>query len=127
MKPTKKLGIWMDHSIAYLMEFTSDPFEIKTIESKFSYKKKMEALARSENLMHQKEDQYLTSYYKKLAAIIKDYSEVVLFGPTDAKVELSGILREDVGFANIKIEIKETDKMTANQKNAFVNSYFSEA
>jgi hypothetical protein len=117
----------MDHSIAYLMEFTSDPFEIRTVESKFSYQKKMEALARSENLMHQNEDQHLTSYYKKLGAIIKDYSEVVLFGPTDAKVELSGILSEDKGFSNIKIEIKETDKMTTNQKDAFVKNYFSKA
>jgi hypothetical protein len=28
MKAKKKLGIWMDHSIAYLMEFTSNAFEI---------------------------------------------------------------------------------------------------
>jgi len=26
----------MDHSIAYLMEFTNDPFEIQLIESNFS-------------------------------------------------------------------------------------------
>ncbi len=33
MKTTKKLGIWMDHSMAHLMEFTSKHFEIETIES----------------------------------------------------------------------------------------------
>lgn len=32
----KKLGIWMDHSIAHLMEFTTQYFEIKTIELSFS-------------------------------------------------------------------------------------------
>lgn len=127
MKATKKLGIWMDHSIAYLMEFTSNPFEIKTIESKFNHLKKMEALAKSENLMHHKEQQQLTSYYKKLSEVIKDYKRVLLFGPTNAKVELFDILSEDERFVKIKIEIKETDKMTANQKDAFVKSYFSRA
>ncbi len=127
MKPTKKLGIWMDHSIAYLMEFTSNPFEIKTIESKFTHLKKMDALTKSESLMHNKEQQQLSSYYKKLGEVIKDYKRVLLFGPTNAKTELFDILSEDERFAKIKIEIKETDKMTANQKDAFVKSYFSRA
>jgi hypothetical protein len=26
------MGIWMDYSMAHLMEFTSNPFEIKTVE-----------------------------------------------------------------------------------------------
>lgn len=125
MKPAKKLGIWMDHSIAYLMEFTSNPFEINTIESKFTYDKKMEALAKSESLMHNKEQQQLSSYYKKLSEVIKDYKRVILFGPTNAKTELLAILSEDERFGKIKIEVKETDKMTANQKDAFVKSYFS--
>jgi hypothetical protein len=127
MKTTKKLGVWMDHSIAYLMEFTSNPFEIKTIESNFSNEDKMEALVKSESLMHNKEQRQLSSFYKKISEVIKDYKQVLLFGPTDAKVELFDILRDDLRFAKIQIEIKETDKMTANQKNAFVRDYFSES
>jgi hypothetical protein len=127
MKPTKKLGVWMDHSIAYLMEFTSNPFEIKTIESNFSNQDKMKALAKSESLMHNKEQQQLSNYYKKISEVVKDYKQVLLFGPTNAKVELFDILSEDERFVNVKIEIKETDKMNENQKNAFVKSYFSKA
>lgn len=127
MKPTKKLGIWMDHSIAYLMELTSNPFEIQTIESKFTHQQKMKALAESESAMHTKEQQQLSNYYKKLSEVIKGYNRVLLFGPTNAKVELFDILSEDESFINIIIEIKETDKMTANQKDAFVKSYFSKA
>jgi hypothetical protein len=33
MEAIKKMGIWMDYSMAHLMEFTSNPFEIKTVES----------------------------------------------------------------------------------------------
>jgi hypothetical protein len=125
MKSTTELGIWMDHSTAYILEFTSKPFEIKTIESKFTHLKKMEALAKSESLMHNKEQQLLSSYYKKLSEIIIDYKRVLLFGPTNAKVELYDLLRKNQHFDAIKIEIKETDKMTANQKDAFVKSHFS--
>ena len=127
MKPKKKLGIWMDHSIAYIMEFTSSPFEIKTIESKFTQLKKRGVLAQSESLMHHKEQRQLYSYYKKISEVIKGYKRVLLFGPTNAKVELFDILSEDERFIKIKIEIKETDKMTVNQKDDFVKSYFLKA
>ena len=85
----------------------------------------MEVFAKSESLMHNKEQQQCTSYYKKLSAVIKDYKRVLLFGPTSAKVGLLNLLRKDQHFDVIKIEIKETDKMRANQKDAFVKSYFS--
>ena len=35
-----KLGIWMDHSIANIMELTSDPIETKTIVSDFTNEEK---------------------------------------------------------------------------------------
>lgn len=117
----------MNHSIAHLMEFTANHFEIKTIESKFTNKIKMQALAKSENLMHNKEKQQLSDYYKKLSETIKNYKQVILFGPTNAKVELFDLLSEDFRFLKIKIEIKETDKMTENQQHAFVREYFSKA
>ncbi|TDD98442.1 hypothetical protein [Flavobacterium cellulosilyticum] len=124
MNSAKKLGIWMDHSFAYLLDYSKNPLETKTIESKFTFDKKMEALTKSESLMHNKRQQLQSSYYKELGAIIKDYNHVLLFGPTNAKVELFANLREDLHFANIKIKIKEADQMTENQKAAFVNSYF---
>jgi hypothetical protein len=51
---------------------------------------------------------------------------VILFGPTDAKVELLNILRQDHHFANIKIETQQTDKMTEFQQHAFIKEYFSD-
>jgi len=124
MKAKKKLGIWMDHSIAYLMEFTSSAFEIKTIESKFTEQKKLQTVSKSDSLMHNKEQQKLSSYYRKISEIIKDYKKVILFGPTDAKVELFDILSEDERFIKIKFEIQNTDKMTKEQKNSFVMDMF---
>jgi hypothetical protein len=118
MGTAKKLGIWMDHSIAHLMEFTNEPFEVKTIESKFNTQKAIQEVDVKE--LHK---QFV--YYKKIGEIIKDYYQVILFGPTDAKIELFNLLSEDDRFVKIKVEIKETDRMTRNQLHSFVNEYFS--
>jgi nitrogenase subunit NifH len=125
MTTAKKLGIWIDHSSAHLTEFTADHIETNIIESEFTHQDKEDSLGKSENLMHNKEQHQQSEYYKKLGEAIKNYEDVILFGPTDAKVELFNVLRADQRFAKIKIEIKQTDKMTENQQHAFVREYFS--
>jgi hypothetical protein len=125
MKTEKKLGIWMDHSTANLMEFTSDPIDVKPIESAFNHDPKADASGGSENEIHNKEQHNEAGYYKKLGTIIKEYNEVVLFGPTNAKVELFNLLKADHAYADIKFEIMPSDKMTDNQQHAFVREHFS--
>ena len=125
MANAKNLGIWMDHSSANLMEFTTDPIATKVIESKFTHQAKEISLGKSENIMHNKEQHQQSGYYKQLGEVIRNYEEVVLFGPTDAKVELFNILNADNRFAKTKIEIKQAGKMTENQQHAFVREHFS--
>jgi len=125
MATAKKLGIWIDHSSAHLTALTADPFETKTIESNFTHEDREHTLSRSENVMHNKEHHHHSEYYKKIGEVIRNYDDVILFGPTDAKVELFNVLREDHRFAKIKIEIKQTDKMTENQQHAFIREHFS--
>ena len=125
MEKAKYLGIWMDHSIAYLMGFSTNPIATKIIKSKFTHEEKELSMTKGENRMHNKEQQQQGEYYKELGEVILNYEEVVLFGPTDAKVELLNILKENHHFDKIKIEVKQTDKMTENQQHAFVREYFS--
>jgi stalled ribosome rescue protein Dom34 len=42
--------------------------------------------------MHQKEQHEQSDYYKKIGEAIKNYQEVLLFGPTNAKTELLNLL-----------------------------------
>lgn len=126
MKTTKKLGIWMDYSTANLIEYNLDSYEIKSIDSGFSNQEKNEVLDTSESLINNNENQQLTNYFRRIGEQIKEYNELVLFGSTNAKTELLAILKDEDPFQNIKIEIKNTDKMTDNQKKHFVKSYFSE-
>ena len=115
----------MDHSTANLMEFTSDPIATKTIESEFSHEERESGFRKSESMMQHKEQHEESVFYKKLGAIIRQYDEVILFGPTEAKVELFNTLKDDHLFAAIKINLQQTDKLTDNQQHAFVRDYFS--
>ena len=77
MKASKRLGIWMDHSTAHLMEFTSDPIQTKSIESTFTHLEKEKTLSKSEHIMHNKEQHQHAEYYKKLGEEISHFDEVI--------------------------------------------------
>lgn len=125
MKISKKIGVWMDHSVAHLIEANNaDSGEMKTISSKFSHQEKEKSIGKSEALMHHKEQHEQAAYYHELEKTILDYDEVLLFGPTDAKLELFNILTANNHFEKIKIEVKQADKMTENQQHAFVHQHF---
>jgi hypothetical protein len=126
MKTEKRLGIWMDHANAYLMEPT-DPCVTKIITSLSTHEEQDKTLQKGESTMHNKEQQQQAEYYKAIGECIKGYDHVLLFGPTNAKIELSNRLTDQVSFSKIDIVVKPADKMTENQKHAFVKNYFSEA
>jgi hypothetical protein len=124
METKKQIGIWMDHSVAHLLEPKDNTIVTSNIESEFTHTERQHALGKNENLMHNKEHQMQAKYYKTIADAIKGHNEVLLFGPTKAKEELSNILKEDHHFSNVKIEVKHADKMTENQQHAFVKKHF---
>lgn len=125
MKYQHRLGIWMDHHSAHLLEFSMDEVTTKTIQSSFTKEEKAASLDKSEQLMHNKEKQQQEAFYKELGENISNYSAVLLYGPTDAKVELLHYLREDNAFEKIEISVKQADKMSSNQERAFVRDFFS--
>ena len=124
MKTEKKLGIYMDHSMANLIEYTNEAIEVNNINIDFSFQDKKESLTKSESLMHNKEQQKQGAFYENLSQKIIDYDWVILFGSTNAKTEFFNIVNEDSRFSKVKIRIKNTDKMTKNQQKEFVNNYF---
>ncbi|MBQ0740210.1 hypothetical protein J9332_38615, partial [Aquimarina celericrescens] len=67
------------------------------------------------------------AYYKEIADEILKYDNVLLFGPTNANIELYNYLTTDLHFKDITIAIESADKMTDNQKVAFVKKHFESA
>ena len=107
------------------MEFENATSESKTIDQNFTRQEKEDSTNKGEQVMHNKEQQQQSVYFKHLGEVIKKYEQVILFGPTDAKTELFNILQKDHHFDKIKIEIRQSDKMTENQQHAFVKAYFA--
>ncbi|HEY1018651.1 MAG TPA: hypothetical protein VGE25_06630 [Sediminibacterium sp.] len=127
MKNSRKLGVWMDHAHAHLVEVSNDPMVTSTIQLNIEDTAAGEHPDRGEHQLHNKEQQVQSAFYKQLGEIISKYDKVILFGPTHAKTELFNFLQADKGFADITIEVKQTDKMTAHQEHAFVRDYFANA
>ncbi|MFT6205353.1 MAG: stalled ribosome rescue protein Dom34 [Spirosomataceae bacterium] len=123
METIKNLGIWMDHSVANLIDLDRAK-NSHTITSKFTADVQDQAIRKNENLMHNKRQQMNEAFYKEIADEILKYDHVLLFGPTNAKTELHNFLNKDLHFKDIKICIEPTDKMTENQKSAFVKNHF---
>ena len=127
MTTGKKLGIWMDHSNAHLIEFSIEPMEAHSISSKFTHEEKESSLHKGEHLMHNKEQHEQSEYYKHLGESIRQYDEVLLFGPTEAKSELLNLLKSDHRFEKIKITVEPADKMTEVERHTFIKNYFSKS
>lgn len=123
MSATKKLGVWMDYSSAHIMEFSENTHEIEVVESKFA--SKIKSKEKGDKHLHLIANQCKADYFKKIASTILQYDKVLLFGPTDAKKELFNRLSEDHHFFKIRIYLKQTGKMTLNQRNRYLFNYFS--
>ncbi len=126
MTTVKKLGIWMDNASAHVMEFSTDTIETKAINSNFTHQDKVESLSKSEKGMHNKEQHEQAAYYKKLSETIRNYDEVLLFGPTNAKDELYNTFKDNPLFKDVAVFLLPADRMTERQEHAFVRDYFSD-
>jgi hypothetical protein len=122
----KKMGIWMDHAEAHVMEY-GDAIITNIIVSASTHEDKEKSLHKGERMMHNREQQKQSEYYKTLGETIKNFDEVMLFGPTEAKAELLNILKADNRFSKIKFESLQAEKMTENQEHAYVKAYFSKS
>lgn len=125
IKASNDLGIWMDHSNAYVTEFTTEPMSTQKISSAFTHQEKVSSMAKSEALSHHKEQHEQSAFYKALGEYISAFDRVLLFGPTNAKKELSNILKANHHFDKVIIHVENADKMTEQEQQLFIKKYFS--
>ena len=119
----KNLGIWMDHSSAKFIDLSAINRN-STINAIFNFDSKEKSFQNDKNLMYDTALQMHMLDYKDLATIILNYEHVLLFGPTNAKLELHNYLNQDSHFKDIKIDIETADFMTDREKKVFVKQYF---
>jgi len=125
MEKEKRVGVFMDHSKASIVELEENHIILCEIESDFSHESKVEAIKKSEHLMHNKERKMQLSFYQKIIGRLKDATSVLLFGPSTAKDEVRNILKEDKSFNGISIDVLSTDHLTENQQAEFIRKHFT--
>jgi ABC-type multidrug transport system fused ATPase/permease subunit len=120
MKNKNTLGIWVNYSYTFLTDLPNEQTvpndtipDCLTLNNELEFKTKL--ISKS-----MEEDQ--SKYYQRISDIIRNYTEVLVFGTTDAKKELISVLDQDSFFKDIKIELRETQTMTQNQLSAFCKS-----
>jgi len=114
MKTNKQLGIYIDYTNAFLMELINKKIVSRNIE--FELKENDENNHQTHHLQ--------TAYFLEISDIIRNYNQVVLFGPSNSKDELFNLLKFDHNFDHIKIQNINTDKMSELQLHAFVHEYY---
>jgi hypothetical protein len=99
MTIAQKSTIWLPLFDVQEMEFTSSPIEIKSIESRFIYFRKIQNPDINENLPSDLEQQKHSSYYRKLSTAIRNYEAMLLLDPADAKTAMFDLLKDDFRFS----------------------------
>lgn len=125
MKSSKQLGIWMDHSIANLIELSNDKIVKKTLKITPAFLGPLENLRLNEGQTHNTAQDHQSNFYKELSYVINDYNEVLLFGSSYAKSELFNLLKNNHRFDETRISVQPTENMTDNQKDTFVKDFFN--
>lgn len=122
MKPSKKIAIWMDYSKAHIIEFTDKAREVDVIE----IRKSKNIYDRNPHLNHQNQvdEENRKAYFKKLTLCTNQCDTILLFGPTQAKNELSNQWIEKEHCTHKNMEIITTGRLTEQQRCRFVNNYF---
>lgn len=123
---SKDLGIWMDHSEAFITPI-ADPITSRHLVSSFTHEDKVSSMYKSESIAHHKEQHEQAAYYKELLNVIIHYDRVLLFGPTTAKAELINLIRENPLFKHIPITVETKDKMTEQEQHQFVINHFTKS
>lgn len=125
MKDIKYLGVWMDENSAQLIELKAGPGPASTKKLLLKFRRAEKGMKPGQGAAFaaQAPDKQAI-FYQELCIVIKNYDEIVLFGPMEAKTELRNILRNDPFFLKKRIAIEHTSHMNDAQQHRFVEDYF---
>jgi len=132
----RKVGVWLDHAQAHFVDLSKGPAIVETAfsDQESQLRNKGESgtgnklgnyrSTNNENHRHNREKELKHEYFKMLSDRLKNFDDILLFGPTTAKDELHNVLKADKQFNGKKIDVKAADQMTENQMVAEVKGWF---
>jgi hypothetical protein len=123
MKTNEKIGVWIDHSEARLIPYSINKKIPETVRCE-NCDGSRHGLRVGEKHAINKIRKRQEEFYRKVMSTVKDYPEVLLFGPTNAKLELFNLLSENPIHEKMKIVVKNSSKMTENEMYSYVKNHF---
>jgi hypothetical protein len=122
LQSKKSLIIWMDFSVAYLMECTKNEVLTFTIKSgNYLLLGKHKSLIDS-NIQNLPNQEQLSSYYRRISNYIIDYEDVILLGPSGSKNELFNLLLLNPDFDCINMSIRDAGKMNNHERETLIRN-----
>lgn len=120
----KIVGLWIDHSHAVIVTLVDSKEEIKLISSNLDKHRGQSGNSQPADDIRLREfTGELNRYYDEVVECIQGAASIQIFGPGEAKVELSKRL-EKHNYAGKISGLEPADKMTEPQIVAKVREYF---
>jgi stalled ribosome rescue protein Dom34 len=130
---TNRVGLWIDRKTAVIVALDDKRASITRLESgvrrlgyrgaprsKTAYSAKY---GQGDNQLHQQYLHHLDKYYKQVASRLRGASNILIFGPGEAKSDLrKHLTRQKTG--DRVVDIESADKMTERQILAKVRKHF---
>jgi hypothetical protein len=123
----KKIGLWLDHGVARLVEPGQNNTDIHILPSQVRTRVRFRSEEadglrpgnfRSDNNggeIQRRFKKELLSYFKKLANTLQPYDEIFIFGPTTTLHEFHNFLLTQKNFSQKRISISRENYMTDKQ------------
>jgi hypothetical protein len=132
----EKMGVWIDHKEAILVSIKDDKTRVGRIESgaeshfrpSGGWKASGTSVAQSvykEQKADERRKHQLQDFYQEVVKKLIHCRDIFIFGPGEAKLELTKEIKKIKDGVNRIAEVQASDRLTENQIVAKVKSFFS--
>jgi hypothetical protein len=121
-----KVGLWIDHKKAVMVFLTNGEEEIREIISNMEKHVRFSGFpeeAGADDIRDRQYADHLNHFYEDVIAYIHDADSILIFGPGEAKGELTKML-EKKGLKQAISGVHSADKLTSPQIAARVRQHF---
>lgn len=145
-KTSKKVGVWLDHTKAHLIGVKDGKaFLMETVESPYDPRVRFEgeasnvtrfrqggsvsgtATSNNEDRKHNRAQMEISAFYNDLETRLKDFDEILLFGPSIAKNQLQNQIASNKAFADKTLALANAENhLRESALLQFVSEFFGE-
>ncbi|MEN8123975.1 MAG: hypothetical protein ABFR32_02520 [Bacteroidota bacterium] len=131
----KKVGIWLDQKEANIITINDDKHELKSIYSEIETRERFpgeskqfgrfgEQYINDEKSKKLRIEDQTNRYLNDIYSEIRNAEEILIFGPAQTKIKLEKLIHKKPKLVSKLKDVLNSDKMTENQKVAYVKKYF---